>query len=92
MDLELVPGDAIANNKAFQRRIRCPDEDESTHNARSRLVEEYECRGVIIHDANIVATALTKNVPRIVTEKPADFTRFTDPVAVVPLNAIGREM
>ena len=37
-----------------------PDEDESTHNARSRLVEEYECRGVIIHDANIVATALTK--------------------------------
>ena len=83
--LGLAPADAIANVEGFRTRMRCLEETESTYRHLIRLVGEHECQGVVIHDANVVATALTHGIPTVVTENPGDFKRFTAHIDVVAL-------
>ena len=69
--------------------MRFLEEGRSTHRELMRLLDECECAGVAIHDANVVATALVHRVPGIVTENQSDFARFGQRVNVVPLQTIG---
>ena len=43
---------------------------------------------MVIHDANIVATALVHGVPAIVTESQADFRQFDQLVEVIALGSV----
>ena len=86
--LGLAPTDAAANVSAFRSVMRCLDENEEVQEKLVELVQTRQCKGVVIHDANIVATALVHGVPAIVTENPADFRQFDQLVDVVPLGSI----
>ena len=86
--LGLAPVDAIANVSAFRSVMRCLDENDEVQEKLAELVQAQECRGVVIHDANIVATALVHGVPAIVTENQADFRQFDQLVEVIPLGSI----
>ena len=74
--LGLVPADAAANAMAFRSVMRCLDENDEVQDKLAELVRTRKCKGVIIHDANIVATALVHGIPAIVTENQADFRQF----------------
>ena len=80
--LGLAPVDATANVSAFRSVMRCLDENDEVQEKLAELVQAQECRGVVIHDANIVATALVHGVPAIVTENEADFRQFDQIVEV----------
>lgn len=86
--LGLAPVHAAANVSAFRSVMRCLDENDEAQDRLVELVRTRECRGVVIHDANIVATALAHGVPAIVTENWADFRRFDHLIEVIPLDAI----
>lgn len=86
--LGLVPTDAAANVAAFLSVMRCLDENGKVQERLAELVRTHECRGVAIHDANIVATALAHGVPAIVTENWADFRQFDGLVKVIPLDSL----
>ena len=86
--LGLAPTDAIANVSAFRSVMSCLDENDEVRDRLVELVRTRMCRGVVIHDANIVATALVHGVPAIVTENWADFRRFDHLVEVIPLDAV----
>jgi len=49
------------------------------------LIETHGCLGKQIHDANVVATALTAGVRRLVTANVGDFTRFASEIEVIDL-------
>lgn len=74
--LGLTPAEAIANVSAFRSLMHCLEENEEVRKRLAKLVLTHECRGVVIHDANVVATALAHGVPAIVTENWEDFRRF----------------
>ena len=86
--LGLPPIDATANVSAFLSVMRCLDENNEVQEKLAELVQAQECRGVVIHDANIVATALVHGVRAIVTENEADFRQFDQLVEVIPLGSI----
>lgn len=86
--LGLTPAEAVANVSAFRSLMPCLEENEEVQERLAELVLTHECRGVVIHDANVVATALAHGVPAIVTENWEDFRRFDQLVEVVPLASI----
>ena len=86
--LELACEEAVANVSVFRSLLDCLEENDQVQKKLAELVRTHECRGVLIHDANIVATALTHHIPAIVTENPRDFRQFADLVEVVPLVSI----
>lgn len=86
--LALACADAVANVSVFRSLMHCLEESDQVQEKLAELVRTHECRGVLIHDANIVATALTHHIPAIVTENPGDFRRFADLVEVVPLVSV----
>ena len=86
--LGLTPAEAVANVSAFRSLMHCLEENEEVQERLAELVLTHECRGVVIHDANVVATALAHGVPAIVTENWEDFRRFDQLVEVVPLASI----
>lgn len=86
--LALPPAEALANTAVFRSLMHCLEENEEVHERLAQLVLTHECRGVAIHDANVVATALTHGVPAIVTENWRDFRRFDHLIEVVPLGPV----
>lgn len=48
-------------------------------------VEQNDCAGRQIHDANVVATMLVHGIEAIATLNSADFVRFNEYVQVVGL-------
>lgn len=85
--LGLTCAEAVANVSAFRSLMQCLEENEEVQERLTELVLTHECRGVVIHDANIVATALTHGVPAIVTENREDFRKFDHLVEVIPLSS-----
>ena len=86
--LGLAPTDAVANVSAFRAVMRCLDENDDVQERLAELVRTRRCRGVVIHDANIVATALVHGMPAIITENQADFRQFDGLVEAIPLASI----
>ena len=86
--LALSPAEAIANTVAFRSLMPRLEENDEVHERLAQLVLAHECRGVVIHDANVVATALTHGIPAIVTENEGDFQRFNHLISVIPLASV----
>lgn len=76
---------ALENVREFLSRFRFLDETKKTFQNLRELLEEIPCRGRQIHDANLVATALTHGVTAIVTENARDFRRFRSRLTVLEL-------
>lgn len=85
--LGLETKDALANVVAFRGRMRLLVESEPTWDRLRALIAAYACRGKQIHDANVVATALTAGVPKLVTANVQDFARFASEIEVIDLAA-----
>ena len=83
--LGLGVDDALANIAAFRSRMRLLVESEPVWERLRALITAYGCRGKQIHDANIVATALTSGVGMLVTANAGDFTRFATEIEVIDL-------
>lgn len=86
--LGLGVGDALANVRAFRGRMRLLVDGESTWDRLQTLVETYACLGKQIHDANVVATALTSGVAKLVTANIEHFARFATELEVIDLAAV----
>lgn len=85
--LGLAREDAAANVRALRDRLRFLAEHERVHERLLALLDDVECLGKQVHDANIVATMLVHGIDAILTINVADFTRFTDQIRVVDLAA-----
>jgi len=86
--LGLAVGDALANVTAFRGRVRLLLESEPAWDRLRALIAAYGCKGKQIHDANLVASALTSGVTRLVTANVGDFTRFAAELEVIDLAAL----
>jgi predicted nucleic acid-binding protein len=86
--LGLASADALANIAAFRTRVRLLADSELVWNRLRALIETYGCLGKQIHDANLVATALTSGVARLVTANTGDFVRFSSEIEVIDLDAL----
>ncbi len=52
------------------------------------LIQRVPIGGKQIHDANIVATMLTYDIPTLLTNNTDDFKRFSHLITVLPLDAV----
>lgn len=86
--LGLPVEDALANVDAFLGRMRLLTDSESTWNHLLGLIADHRCQGKQIHDANVVATALSHGVTQLVTANVGDFLRFSPKVKVVDLSTV----
>lgn len=76
---------SIANVRALRERLRTLAEGEKVSVRLLALLEEINCAGKQVHDANIVATMLVHGIDTVVTLNVADFARFQQHVKVVAL-------
>ena len=86
--LGLGVDDALANITAFRGRMRLLVDSEPSWDRLRTLVATYGCLGKQVHDANVVATALTAGVARMVTANVGDFKRFATEIEVTDLATI----
>jgi predicted nucleic acid-binding protein len=86
--LGLGVDDALANVTAFRGRLRLLLDSELVLDRLRALVATYGCLGKHIHDANIVATALSSGVARLVTANVGDFKRFAADIEAVDLASL----
>lgn len=49
------------------------------------LIEKFSIGGKRVHDANIVASMIVQEIPRILTHNTRDFETFAELITVVPL-------
>ena len=83
--LALEPAQALANVSTLRKRLRLLEETARVSERLLQLVQEFGCRSKQIHDANLVAAALTHDVGRIVTANARDFRRFESHVEILDL-------
>jgi predicted nucleic acid-binding protein len=89
--LGLAAEDALANVAAFRGRMRLLAESEQTWDRLRSLITTYGCQGKQIHDANVVATALTFGVTQLITANVGDFARFASDLEILDLASLGSE-
>jgi predicted nucleic acid-binding protein len=87
--LDLAAEDALANVAAFRGRMRFLLESEPTWDRLRALIATYGCLGKQVHDANVVATALTSGITKLVTANTTDFRRFATEIEVIDLASVG---
>jgi predicted nucleic acid-binding protein len=83
--LGLSQSDAVANVRALRARVFAVEENAKVTERLLGLLDEIECTGKQVHDANIVATMLVHGIDTVVTVNAADFASFVDHVRVVEL-------
>jgi predicted nucleic acid-binding protein len=83
--LGLGSAEALANVAAFRGRTRLLGDGEPVWDRLQALVGTHGCKGKQIHDANIVASALSSGVTRLVTTNVVDFRRFAAELEVLDL-------
>lgn len=74
---------AVANARALQTRLHAVDESVKVTGRLLSLLDEIDCTGRQVHDANIVATMLVHGIHTIVTLNVSDFARFARHVSIV---------
>ena len=84
LGLGLAPRDALANARAFRRRLAFFEEAVAVADRLAELVQIHDLAGVRIHDANIAATMLAHGLTRLMTDNTDDFAAYTDIEAVTP--------
>jgi predicted nucleic acid-binding protein len=80
--------EALANVAAFRGRMRLLGDGESVWDRLQALVGTHGCKGKQVHDANIVASALTSGVTRLVTTNVGDFLRFESELEILDLTEL----
>lgn len=83
--LGLAPAAALENVEAIAARLRYLDETEAVSERLLSIMGEVPCSGKQIHDANLVALALTHRAKRLVTGNTDDFARFDRLIEVLDL-------
>lgn len=81
----MTRSDAVSNVRTLRGRLRHLTENEKVADRLLTLLDDIECTGRQIHDANVVATMLVHGIDTVVTINVGDFTRYTEQVRVVPL-------
>lgn len=85
--LGMTLADAANNVGAFVERTTVLPETRGVAERLRRIIQEMQCTGKAIHDANIAATMLEHGLTVVVTENAKDLRRFAD-IEVVPLGAV----
>lgn len=83
--LGLAQPDAVANVRVLQARLRLLAETGKVAERLLELLDEVDCAGKQVHDANVVATMLVHGIDTVVTLNVGDFSRFAEHVSVIPL-------
>lgn len=83
--LGLRRADAVTNARALRGALRLLAENDKVADCLLRLIDDADCSGRQVHDANIVATMLIHGVETVVTSNPSHFARFDHLITVVPL-------
>ena len=84
--LDLALDDALDNIELIKARMRFLEENRAVFKRLRELIVEIECAGKKLHDANVVATALTHGISRVLTANTEHFERFKPWVDVLPLS------
>jgi len=87
--LGLNQADALANVRALRGRTTLLVEDGKVADRLLALLDDIECGGKQVHDANVVATMLVHGIEAVVTINLDDFTRFARQVRLIGLGAAG---
>ena len=85
--LGMAQADAVANARALRERLTLLEEGTKVSDRLLHLLEQVECAGEQVHDANIIATVLVHGVDTVVTSNIGDFARFSALVRVVDLHS-----
>ncbi|MFC7401896.1 type II toxin-antitoxin system VapC family toxin [Citricoccus sp. GCM10030269] len=83
--LGLSRPDALANLRALRTRLKLLAEDAKVTDRLLHLLDDVDCTGQQIHDAQVVATMLVHGIDTIVTRNVDDFARFAGHVGVMGL-------
>jgi predicted nucleic acid-binding protein len=75
----------ISHVQSFQAQFLIAEDGPVVTRQLLVLLSSVICAGKQIHDANIVATMLAYNIPKLLTHNVADFTRFASWITVMPL-------
>lgn len=84
--LGMARPDAIANIRALRTRLNLLAEDVKVSDRLLQLLDEVDCSGKQIHDANVVATMLVHGIDTVITSNIGDFARFGNYVHAVDLH------
>jgi hypothetical protein len=83
--------DTLRNARALDARLQSLDENHKVTERLLVLLDDVECTGKQVHDANIVGTVLAHGIDVLVTLNTDDFVRFARYVrAVSPAVGVGR--
>src|SRR2546427_465439 len=74
-----------ADVRHFEQRFHVADETSAVTERLLSLLQDFPIGGKQVHDANIVATMQTYGIQRLLTANVADFARFGQLIAVIPL-------
>jgi predicted nucleic acid-binding protein len=74
-----------AEIRFFQNRFRLAEDNSLVTERLLTLMAEIPIGGKQVHDANIVATMLVYHIPQLLTHNTGDFSRFSQMIAVLPL-------
>ena len=88
--LGLTTSEALENVSAMRARMRFLNENRAVFARLRELLDRVECSGKKIHDAHVVATALSHNVGRLLTFNTQDFDRFAELIELVELGGSTR--
>lgn len=84
--LGLSRPDAIANARTLRGRLGLLGESHKVNDRLLELLDDIDCTGKQVHDANVVATMLVHGIDTLVTLNRSDFARFEALVDVVGLD------
>ncbi len=85
MPKPLEVNEAVATLETVEQRYLVVPETVATQVILFELLRNYQVAGRQVHDANIVATALTHNIPTLLTHNAHDFKRYADRLQLLVL-------
>ena len=75
----------IERVRFFQTQFRVAEDTPEVTERLLSLMAEIPIGGKQVHDANIIATMLVYHIPQLLTHNTGDFSRFSQLIAVLPL-------
>lgn len=77
-----TPEVVIERVRYLEERFQVADDTAAVTGQLIKLLVDYKIGGKQIHDANIVATMLTNNIPCLLTHNAKDFERFGEVIRI----------
>jgi predicted nucleic acid-binding protein len=82
---EIPIASLAADVRYFANRFQVAEDTPEVTERLLTLMAEIPIGGKQVHDANIVATMLVYHIPQLLTHNTGDFSRFSQLIAVLPL-------